>query len=516
MAPAIELAGPFLRRARDSPDRPALWAEGATTSYGELAGDAAHVTRWLAARDIGRGSRVGVLAERGRHSIAAILGTSLSGAAWVPLSPAQPLERLAAVLERAELHALVTDGAGDGLLDAGLDARVSAGRLALARAEARAEPPPDPVPQDPDDVAYLAFTSGTTGEPKGVPVTAGAVRHYLDVVEERYALVPDDRVSQFFELTFDLAVHDLFATLRSGARLVVLPPAARFAPVQFAAEQGLTVWFSVPSTAAFLARVSALRPGALPTLRLSLFCGEALPADAARRWREAAPASRVENLYGPTEATIACLVQPCDAELRVTEERGCVAIGRPFEGMHAGVVDAAGTFLPDGADGELVLAGPQLAPGYWRDPEATARGFPELEHPRLGPGRWYRTGDLARRDGDGVFHHLGRIDNQVQILGHRVELEDVETHLRAASGTDAVGAVAWPLEAGVAGGIVAFVAGSSLDPDAILAGLRARLPAYMLPRRVVALEALPLSLHGKLDRAALLDRLRSEGDGPPR
>jgi non-ribosomal peptide synthetase component F len=344
-------------------------------------------------------------------------------------------------------------------------------------------------------------------------VSAGNVAQMLGVLRERYRPGPEDRISQFFELSFDLSVFDLFMAWGAGATLCTVPDTARMTPARFIREHALTVWFSVPSTAAFMLRVKALDPGAFPTLRLSLFCGEPLPAECAERWRAAAPQSRVENLYGPTEATVACLVAPCSDEVPVTPGRGSVAIGQPLPGTHAAVVDAEGSFLPAGETGELALAGAQVTPGYWRDPELTAERYPVLEHPDYGRGVWYLTGDLARQDPGGDFHHLGRLDHQVKIQGHRVELEEIEAHLRAACGGEA-GVVAWPLLlGGSAQGTVAFVSGTRMSAAEIPATLASRLPAYMVPRRVIEVESLPLTPNGKLDRKALLATLEEEGRG---
>jgi acyl-coenzyme A synthetase/AMP-(fatty) acid ligase len=248
--------------------------------------------------------------------------------------------------------------------------------------------------------------------------------------------------------------------------------------------------------------VRALAPGAFPSLRLSLFCGEPLPESSARAWREAAPNGALENLYGPTEATIACLLEPCGEALAVTPGRAVIAIGRPFDGMHAAIVSPENHFLPAGETGELVLSGAQVSAGYWRDPALTAERYPTLRHPALGARVFYKTGDLALEAQDGRFHHLGRVDNQVKIQGHRVELEEVDAQLRSLCGDEAA-AVAWPIRDGSAEGIVAFVTAGARTPAEIRDGLKRVLPTYMLPRRIVALERLPLTLNGKIDRNAL-------------
>ncbi|MBT8063010.1 MAG: AMP-binding protein, partial [Gammaproteobacteria bacterium] len=206
-------------------------------------------------------------------------------------------------------------------------------------------------------------------------------------------------------------------------------------------------------------------------------------------------------------ATLACLLQDCNSEIRETPERGCVAIGKPYPQMRAAIMDLESrTLRTDGTQGELLLAGPQLAAGYWQDRTLTGERFITLDGTR-----WYRTGDLARCDPDGCFHHLGRTDNQVKIMGHRVELEDIDAQLRDACGCDTAMAVAWPVQHGSAQGIVAFIAGSDLSVAEVREAMKQRVPEYMVPRQVKFVDRLPLSANGKFDRNALVEMLSAQG-----
>jgi acyl-coenzyme A synthetase/AMP-(fatty) acid ligase len=222
-------------------------------------------------------------------------------------------------------------------------------------------------------------------------------------------------------------------------------------------------------------------------------------------WRIAAPNSAIINLYGPTEATVFCLAQRVGVPHPLTPGRDFMSIGFPMVGSEAAVLDGQGVEVPDGAQGELALAGVQLADGYLNAPELTARKFPVI-----GGKRWYLTGDLAMRDPTGAFHCLGRIDNQVKILGHRIELEEVDAHLRDVTNALMVGTVAWPLANGGAQGLVGFVGMRGIDDAQVRAVLKTRLPAYMVPSRVVALEHMPLNQSGKVDRNALRQLLAKE------
>jgi D-alanine--poly(phosphoribitol) ligase subunit 1 len=298
------------------------------------------------------------------------------------------------------------------------------------------------------------------------------------------------------ELSFDFSVHNMFSTWEAGASLHILPATMVMNAVKFAQNSGLTVWNSVPSLAGMLRQVKALKPDSLANLRLTIFGGEQLPAGAVTAWQEAAPNATIFNLYGPTEATVFCLAQ--STPLPLTPGRDVVAIGTPLAGNDAAIFDENGQPITDGTPGELAIAGIQLATGYLGTPDLTAKRFPTHDGKR-----WYLTGDLAQRDDSGTFHCLGRIDNQVKVLGYRVELEEIDAHLRLVSGADVVGSIAWPLVDGMARAIVCFVGATTIDEAAIIADLKARIPPYMVPNRVIALASMPLNQSGKVDRHAL-------------
>jgi len=470
----INPASDVFVQARTRPAAAALVGT-ARLDYAQLAGLAARIGGALA----GRPERPRLVAVAAAEPLAhaALLGVLCAGGAYLPLHPDEPPERLALILAQARPDLAVADAAGAARLAA------VAAHLPVIAAEAEAEALDAPVAVAADEPAYVMFTSGSSGRPKGVAVPHRAVRHFLDAAQRRYQVGPEDRLSQMFPLSFDLSVFDLFMAWRHGAELHLPSPAERMAPAGFVAARRLTVWFSTPSTAMLLSRLKQLRPGAFPSLRLALFCGEALPRRLALDWAAAAPNARVENLYGPTEATVACTAHRFDP----AEPFDPVPIGRPLDGTRARLL----------GDGELALAGPQLALGYLGAPEPTAERF--VEHDGA---RWYRTGDRVREDKDGVLHWLGRGDGQVKIRGHRVELAEVESALRHAAGHDEVAALAWPSTDGLAEAIEAFVAGPA-DEAALRARLAARLPKAMLPRRIHLRPALPRTASGKIDRRAL-------------
>ena len=521
-SPAVgvhSLADAWRRGVAIAPTRVALQVDGLSISYSELDGHARALAGAIAQADP-TGAPVAVLAQRSLDAYLGVLAAVLAGRTYVPLHPGFPVDRTVGMLRRSGAATLVVgaeaddvaqsvlEAHGDGLTvlfptrivpawctTSSTDQRIGATEIATT-ANIQAAVVSD------DSIAYLLFTSGSTGLPKGVGVTQANVAAYLSHVVSTYGYSPDDRCSQMFDLTFDLSVHDLFATWMAGACLCVPSKRATIAPGKFIRDQGITAWFSVPSAAMLMDRMRMLKEGAYPGLRVSLFCGEALPSGIAHKWSAAAPNSTVHNLYGPTEATIAITSYEWTS---AAPDAAVVPIGRPFPGNEVAVVDATGHPVGDGGRGELCVAGPQVTPGYWDDPERTAASFVVL------PGsahRWYRTGDVVEWSHDDGLRFYGRVDDQVQVMGFRVELAEVDAALRAALGTESVVAVSYP-PGPSAEAVFAFAVPVDRDGDeaAVLALCRDQLPSYMVPKRVFFIDQLPLNSNGKIDRGSLVRTL---------
>lgn len=514
----------FLDAAAAHPGRLALDAAGRTLTYAELRDLVGRIARVVADAE-GEGPRLAaVLATRSWVDYAGVLGALVGGAGYVPLNAKFPEARTVHMLESSGARALVADATSLETLPSllasltrpvavvlpdvddpsALASRFPTHRFVGARALAALDPLVTAPAVDEGEIAYLMFTSGSTGAPKGVMVTHRNVLHHLDVTWARYDIAPTDRMSQTFDLTFDLSVFDIFVALGRGASLHVVPPKQQMAPSKFIVEHELTTWFSVPSVGVMLKRLRMLKPGLFPKLRLSLFCGERLPQEIAEAWQAAAPTSIVDNLYGPTEATIACTWYRWDPEKSASRcVGGGVPIGIGYEAMATAVVDDALALLPHGAKGELCVRGPMVTAGYWKDEAKTQERFVAMPWDSGPQNRWYRTGDVAYVDEHGDLVHCGRNDDQIKIKGYRVELAEIEHALREAARTDFGVVVPWPMSPDGPSGLVGFVAPSAVAERDILALLAARLPDYMVPSELVTITDIPLNANGKVDRKQL-------------
>lgn len=526
---ADSLVAGFLRSAELYESRPALALDGESLTYGELYHRAASIARSLLIHKREDTGLTAVFASRSISAYAGVLGSLMAGDGYVPLNSSFPLERTLTMLDRAGCASLVAGSEVGSLLPPLLD-RHHRSLLIILPEDMNARDYTDrwrnhkfvnapgrdlqsskciALPSiTSQKVAYLLFTSGSTGIPKGVGVTHSNVKSFIAWAADHYQVTEYDRLSQTFDLTFDLSVFDMFVAWERGACLSVPSKKALLNPRNFIRDQKLTIWFSVPSLAVLMKRLHALAPSSFPSLRFSLFCGEALPHEIASAWAQAAPNSKIENLYGPTEATIACMAYRVAGRSEQAGENGIVPIGYPIAHMKALVVDEKLCEVQPGAKGELLISGPQVTPGYWRDADRTAIAFV------IPPGErhvYYRTGDYVRKPlGTQPIQFLGRLDNQVKIQGYRVELQEVEAILRQVAKVDSAVAVAWPVTAGGAGGVEAFLQGDNLNLVQLRQRLAARLPPYAVPRRIHQVPTWPLNANGKIDRKELVRQLEAQ------
>ncbi len=471
-------------QAAAHPNTTALVCGDLRLTYRELLDRADHLAARLRAQGVRRGDRVGLLLPRGADMAIAALAVLRAGGAYVPLDPAHPPARLAYMITNSGTTLLLTAAATTGL--AGTD-------VPELRADEDPETPVSgdiPVPCAPDDLAYVLYTSGSTGVPKGVAVEHRALHNLAVNVRPVFPVTENDRVLQFVSFGFDVAVSDLFFPWVAGAELHIAQEDERLGEALQARlkDSRITYVFLPPSAAMTLPRT----PGALPELRTLAVGGEACPAELVERLGE--PGRRIVNAYGPSEAT----VYSTTAELTPGEP---VVIGHAVPGTRAYVLDGRLRPVPVGVTGELYVAGASLARGYIGRPGMTAERF--VADPYGPPGsRMYRTGDLCRIDVHGVLHYLGRGDSQVKLRGYRIELGEIEALL--ASHPDVTVAAAAVRGTGAGQRLVAYVVAASEVPDETLrAHLAERLPGYMLPEIFVHLPELPLNRSGKIDRSRL-------------
>ena len=361
MAESFNIAAGFMRAVAAHGDRLFYSDSGTDITYAEMGATVSRLAAFLAHG--GRPRRVGILATRSAEAYAGILAAGHAGAAYVPINLKWPEQRIVALLEILELDALVADANGAHLLtpavlaaapglvvvaDKARPVEARPGQRVVRLGDIQDAPSSLPAPVDAADLAYIIFTSGTTGMPKGVMISAGALRSYLAESRSWTRLVPEDRLAETCDVTFDLTVHNLFLCAEAGASLHILSALEMMAPGRFVRARGITVWMSVPTLIAMMRGNGALKPGIFPSLRLSIFCGEPLPVAAAEAWAKAAPNGVVENIYGPTEGTVICLRQRLTSPPAATPGRGILAIGRAYDTMTVAILDAAQRPLPDG------------------------------------------------------------------------------------------------------------------------------------------------------------------------
>ncbi|PVZ14650.1 non-ribosomal peptide synthetase [Actinomycetospora cinnamomea] len=478
-------------QAGRTPDATAVAFADDTLTYAQLHARVAALADALTCRGVGREDVVGVAVPRSSELVVALLAVLRAGAAYLPLDPDYPPDRVAFML--ADAGAALVLATPEAALPEGADVLVTTDWPAPSGAPAAG-------PARADDAAYVIYTSGSTGRPKGVVVTHRAIGHRLAWMQDRFALDAGDTVLQKTPSSFDVSVWEFFWPLVTGARLVLAEPGRHGDPEHLRAlieTHGVTTLHFVPSMLRPFLAATDTPP---PSLRRVITSGETLPAPLVAEHHRRLPGVALHNLYGPTEAAVdvtAIEVGPDDAAA------GVIPIGAPVPGTGVRVLDAALRPVPPGVPGELYLTGVQLARGYLGRPALTAGRF--VADPHGGPGeRMYRTGDVVRRRWDGVLDYVGRVDDQVKVRGFRIELGEVEAVLGA---DDAVGqAVASVRTDHGSARLVAHVVpapGATVDPAALRAHAARALPEHMVPSAVAVLDELPLSPSGKVDRGRL-------------
>ncbi len=483
--------------AQANPDQPMLWFSGQYRSYGDA----------LAYSDtfsqvVGAGQSVLLISDKSIETYFTIFAAIIGGATYIPVNKNWNISRIENIIAQVRPEVLACDAnwasmrlaelAAQGYQPVGFAPPETGDKTSIqlfrrpqgpacALAAYRAE-------SGVDDILYAMFTSGSTGQPKGVPVPRACVDHYISAMQSTFDLQPGEKWIQSVELNFDLSVHDMLLAWGTGGCIVSIPSAQSPMGPRFVKKLGVENWLSVPSSAARAVSLGLLKENAMPSLKRSFFCGEALPSDVALAWAKAAPNAPVYNIYGPTEATIAFSWHKFD---RAKDHSAIVPIGIPL----------AGLAMRLSSEGEIELGGPQVFAGYLGNPEETA------EKLYLGEDglNWYKTGDRGAGSATTGFSFEGRLDWQVKIRGNRIETGEVEHAIRQAVAAGLVAVVpAGQIGPGSYDDLCVF-ADIEVDAAQLRKQLSSTLPQYMIPEYFFTLASFPYNSNGKIDRIKLVE-----------
>jgi amino acid adenylation domain-containing protein len=509
----------FLTRwASDHPCAPAVRMGAEYLDYGELERVSNRIAQLLRELGADRHDRVCLFLPKSPVTVAAMLGALKADCIYVPMDLASPALRMGKIVAAADPAVAFVKG-----------------HTASNRVEALREGPlrdveiisldgidltagdSDPLDyrNSPDDPAHILFTSGSTGDPKGVVVTHRNVVSFVEWATTYFGIAESDKLSGHPPFHFDLSTFDIYGSLAVGAELHLVPPEANLLPHELAAfiqRSELTQWFSVPSSMAYMAKHGAVPANGFETLKRVIWCGEVLPTPVLMHWMQRVPDAQFTNLYGPTETTIASsyfTVDECPSD-----ETEAIPIGKPCAGEELLILGEDLTPTPTGEVGELYIGGVGLTRGYWRDEGKTMAAFVPDPRAPASSRRIYKTGDLSRLGEDGLVYFLGRTDSQVKSRGYRIELGEIEAALATFQDIRESAVVAVETEGfeGVALCCAFVPAAGEQSATDLRQRLRRLLPPYMLPSRWHVMTSLPKNPNGKIDRRALRELFASEPD----
>ena len=524
----------FSQTAREHRSRPALFASDKHWTYGEL-DDESRALESLLRNVIPSSTKqlhIGLIYGRSLFSYAGVIAIMRAGHVYIPLNPKMPAQKLGRILNDAAINTLIVDtsepltpGVKELLAQSHslqliierdihgsqLESDISRNSHAVWSLPAGVNQIltsgfQNSVASPHKELAYMIYTSGSTGVPKGVPITHESACRCIEKAHQLFGTHERDRFTEFSALSFDVSILDLFLCWKSGGELYVPASSQALVPLEFVTQNEISVWSSVPSLANFLLKLKLLKTNALPHVRLFLFCGEALPVELARACLASAPRSTVFNLYGPTECTI---FATCHRYDNLSDINGTVPIGTPVPGINYKIVSEGRPVEIDNEPGELWLSGDQLTPGYWNNLAATQTAFVRFPERDFEQEFWYRTGDLVSQDSKVGLVFRGRVDRQVKLRGHRIELQEIETALREVTGCALVAVVPIKGSGGIIDKIVAYC--DHLDEDEITVKrlCEKRLPSYMIPDRIYQLTNFPTNDSGKINYLELAAAARS-------
>lgn len=512
----------LLRRAAErSPDRSAVRSNLLALTYGQLDQGASSFAAALAGAGVRRGDRVALYLPKGIDVVTAIYGSMRAGAAYVPIDPKSPVTRAATIARDCTAGAIVTTpdraaallreldphrprivflvGSGEAHLD------VATERFSAAISSDSTGPA---INVADTDLAYILYTSGSTGVPKGVMLTHRNALSFVDWCAGTIGSQPDDRFSSHAPFHFDLSVFDLYVAAHGGATVSLVPDEWTYFGLdlaRFIRDEAITVWYSVPSALVLLTDALGAE-ASLAGLRSVVFAGEVYPTKHLRRLQGLVPQASLWNLYGPTETNVCTYYRVTD----LPDDDRPIPIGRACDNSEVFAMRDDGDLADVGEEGELYVRGPSVMEGYWDQPDRTVEVLVPDPRDPVSTERVYRTGDLVRLGPDGNYDFLGRRDHQIKSRGYRIELGEVEAALASHPGLDSVAVVAVPHEQWGTAMVAVVVASAQEDPIAELDVKRwvaDRLPRHMVPVRVEIRESLPRTSTGKVDRRSLTDEV---------
>lgn len=510
--------------AENAPDHPAVRCADQELTYSELDQASNRLAHVLCEDGLKRGDRVGIFMNKGLESAISIYGIMKAGGAYVPLDPFAPVNRLAYVIQNCGIRRLLTKEIKAGQVNdilaagAGLECVIglpnvdAPGVACLTWEQVQSTPSDAPaINLTEQDLAYILYTSGSTGNPKGIMHTHRSGLSFAEWAASEYGIRPDDRLSNHAPLHFDLSTFDFFAGATAGATTVIIPEALTKFPANLSklmADEQISIWYSVPFALIQLMQRGALESRDLSALRWLLFAGEVFPTKHLRDLMQMLPGVRFSNLYGPTETNVCTYYHVHEPPLG--DET--IPIGKPCANVEDLVLDADDQPLPPGSVGELVIRGGVVMKGYWGQPDRNAtcfyrrRMFDDFED------LFYRTGDLVQLDDTGNYRYFGRKDRQIKTRGYRVELDEVETSLLSSPGVQE--AAVYPVPDGqgsnLIGASVILKSDQMLTEPDLVEHLSSRLPSYAIPAKIFILPDFPRTSTGKIDRRRLQE-MAAEG-----
>jgi len=517
----MSLGALVFKSAARHKDLCALSIDKHSISYRELTQHALQIASALIAKGA-QSEAVGIVGQRQLDSYAGVLGILYAGCHYVPIHPKSSPQKLLNVIQEAGIRFLVGAQQDLQLVYSQLLEQAQ-NHLILRYMSLSGESDssgvwsaPDkaltlamslPVVSQGEKLAYILFTSGSTGQPKGVKVSHNNVIAYLQALQKLWMLKPGYRASQFHDFSFDPSVSDMFITWTLGGELCVVPESELMMPAHFIRRKELAVWSSVPAIGNFMQKLGVLKKDAFTSLQITRFAGEPLSVRMARAWQIAAPNSTVENHYGPTESTIDVaryVYQPSSAESLFSN--GVVPIGRAFPGMDIKIVDENNHLVDNEVQGQIVFKGPQVSKGYLNDDIKTQSAFVQFAWD-TSQAIWYKSGDVGFINANGLVECLGRMDSQIKFSGKRVEIGEIEAALSRFDALSDVVVVAVKDPQGIVSELVGFTASelSAQELASMKQSSRQWLDPLFFPKRIFTLAQLPYAVSGKVDRRTLAD-----------